>query len=639
MNRRVLAFVVFIVGLGACAIALAVRSAPHTPFNWYLPLLVALTLVSGRFAIPVRGLHAMVSVSEVFVFLLVLLFGPGPATLTVALDGLLMSLRQRRRRNYRTMFNVAEPACSIWIAGTLFFTLAGIEPLAVQRHGPLPSLFVPTIGMTAAFFLLNSVLTAVAVALQNGGSALAVWRRHALSLAVNYYAAASLATLAFADASGKGPNAQVVALIGPLLLLSYFAYREGATRMEQARKHVGELEHLYHATIETLAIAVDAKDQVTHGHIRRVQRHTVAVAKALGVDDEKELKALEAASLLHDIGKLAVPDYILNKPAALNPAEYDAMKLHATKGATILSTVEFPFPVVPIVRHHHEQWDGGGYPDGLAGRQIPIGARVLAVVDCYDAVTSNRPYRRRLSSEEAIGILRAGSGTLYDPAVVEAFVALIPALQEDDEAADDLEGPRSKIAGAPAISPRTDHANPSLSRDMFLAAMKAAGSKVLTVQALEAAAVDACLFTRDSAGDALVIAHATPRIRDAVGAMRLPIGGGLSGWVAMNRHTIVNSDPALDFGEIASALGLHSCTSTPVFALGDLVGVLTVYARQPRRFSPGDARWVGRLAQQIGGAIACPDAPLGTGRWPDLDEPSIHRHISANPPTKASRPH
>ena len=220
---------------------------------------------------------------------------------------------------------------------------------------------------------------------------------------MNYYAAASIAVLVFATEGGVN----VIGLVVPLLALSFAAYKAVANRMEDAARHVREVERLYRATVETLAIAVDAKDQVTHGHIRRVQRHTVAVARALGVSDALELRALEAASLLHDVGKLAVPDYVLNKPGALTHAEFERMKQHAAKGAEILQTVDFPYAVVPIVRHHHEQWNGQGYPDGLAGEHIPFGARVLAVVDCFDAVTSDRPYRRKMSDVQGIDILRA----------------------------------------------------------------------------------------------------------------------------------------------------------------------------------------------------------------------------------------
>ena len=134
-------------------------------------------------------------------------------------------------------------------------------------------------------------------------------------------------------------------------------------------------------------MAIDAKDQVTHGHIRRVQTYAVGLAQHIGIKDDELIRAIEAAALLHDMGKLAIPEYILNKPGPLTPAEFERMKLHASIGADILSSINFPYPVVPIVRHHHENGDGSGYPSGLSGTSIPIGARILSVVDCYDALT------------------------------------------------------------------------------------------------------------------------------------------------------------------------------------------------------------------------------------------------------------
>jgi len=205
-------------------------------------------------------------------------------------------------------------------------------------------------------------------------------------------------------------------------------------RIDDANKHVAQLNRMYMSTIETLAMAVDAKDQVTHGHIRRVQERSVALARHMGVDDEYLVKAIEAASLLHDMGKLAVPEQILNKPGKLTPAEFDVMKTHSSVGADILAAIEFPYPVVPIVRHHHENWDGTGYPDGLGGTEIPIGARILAVVDCFDALTSDRPYRSKLTIREAVAILRERRGTMYDPLVVDAFVQLYPCWTEKIEA-------------------------------------------------------------------------------------------------------------------------------------------------------------------------------------------------------------
>ena len=182
----------------------------------------------------------------------------------------------------------------------------------------------------------------------------------------------------------------------PLPVILYMAFKHAVGRTQDQLSHLGKVNRVYVAAIEALAQAVDAKDQVTHDHVRRVQSRSVDLARSLGVDDDAEVQAIKAASLLHDIGKLAIPEHILNKPGRLTPAEYEIMKRHAPIGADILQVIDFPYPVAPIVRHHHENWDGTGYPDGLAGEDIPIGARIIAVVDCFDALTSDRPYRPRL---------------------------------------------------------------------------------------------------------------------------------------------------------------------------------------------------------------------------------------------------
>src|SRR5438045_6940513 len=196
-------------------------------------------------------------------------------------------------------------------------------------------------------------------------------------------------------------------------------------RAEDSYSHLTELNRLYLSTIETLAMAIDAKDQITHGHIRRVQAYAVGLAQHVGVREERLIKAIEAAALLHDMGKLAVPEYILNKPGKLTTAEFEKMKLHASVGADILSAIDFPYPVVPIVRHHHENWDGSGYPDGIRGTSITIGARILYVVDCFDALTSDRPYRPRLSDEDALTIVLDRRGTMYDPLIVDTFIQVL----------------------------------------------------------------------------------------------------------------------------------------------------------------------------------------------------------------------
>ena len=247
-----------------------------------------------------------------------------------------------------------------------------------------------------------------------------MWTNNFVWLSLNYFGGASVAFLFVGF--NRTIDLGYVGVIVPLLLVLYFTFKTTMGRVEDADKHVEQLNRLYMSTIETLAMAIDAKDQVTHGHIRRVQAHATSLAREVGVRDETLLKAIEAAALLHDMGKLAVPEYILNKPGKLTETEFEKMKLHASVGADILSAIDFPYPVVPIVRHHHENWDGTGYPSGLRGTDIPIGARVLSVVDCFDALTSDRPYRPKLSDEEALAIVMQRRGSMYDPLVVDTFM-------------------------------------------------------------------------------------------------------------------------------------------------------------------------------------------------------------------------
>lgn len=602
MMFPLIAFIVAVVATGTAVIAHSAMLIHVSSLNGYAILLAVLTIASGRFSIKVPGRPATVSVSEVFVFASILLFGTPTPVLTVAIDGLMISLMQRDRRVYRTAFNIAEPAVSTWMAGKVFFAVSGVAPGSALLTS-MPIVVPATVAMAGVFFVFNSGLSAVAVALETDASVYEFWRGHAWALGVNYYAAASLATLAV----GSGPwiNFGVAGFVAPLLLLSYVAYREAARRVDEAHRHVGDVDRLYRASVDMLAIVVDAKDQITHGHIRRVQRHTLAVAAGLGVSDQREVKAIEAGALLHDIGKLGVPDYVLNKPSVLAPAEFEVMKRHAGMGARILAAVAFPYPIVPIVRHHHERWDGEGYPDGLAGDKIPLGARILAVVDCFDALTSDRPYRRRLTDDQAIEILRSRRATFYDPAIVEKFIELIPELRRADAASGELDDTHAAVVAG------LTRAAPGDMLDTRTCALTAAAivtppwdaQELINERVARMGRADACLFALNAPQSALVVAHATPRIRAAVADLQVPVGSGVSGWVAANRSTIRHADAVLDIGELAKALSAKSCASMPVFAGADLFGTLTVYVADSA-LSDEKVDAVGLLAQEVGLLIA-----------------------------------
>lgn len=418
-----------VVTLGGSAIALHslyLMATTAIRFEWYL--LAGLTLLSGSFTVRIPTTPARLSVSETFVFATVLLFGPAAATIIVVLDSLVVSLWRATQKTStesinRVLFNISVAAVSIWAASQVFYRLTGIAPLSVESV-PILSIVPGLLALATVYFVLNSLLIAWAIGFEHKLSAFTVWRKNFLWLSLNYFSGASVAALLIpylypADQAGL---ARTFGILLPLLLISYLTFRTALGRVDDANRHLSELNRLYLSTIETLAMAIDAKDQITHGHIRRVQHYAVGLAKAVGLTDELQIKAVEAAALLHDMGKLAVPEYILNKPGPLTSAEFEKMKLHASVGADILRSIDFPYPVVPIVRHHHENWNGTGYPEGLKGTDIPIGARILSVVDCFDALTSDRPYRPRLTDREALKILMERRGSMYDPLIVDTFM-------------------------------------------------------------------------------------------------------------------------------------------------------------------------------------------------------------------------
>jgi putative nucleotidyltransferase with HDIG domain len=371
-------YVLAVSTVGAAAILeslFALRTTTH-PFAWLL--FAALAILTGSFSMKIASISASVSVSDAFFITTALLFGPAPATLAVAVDSCVVSWR-RRHAPMRRALNTASPALAMWAGSHVFFLMARVLPLA-QAHASIPPLVLPLAGLTAVYFLLNSGLIAVAIGLEARKHPLEIWRQHFLWLGVHCMAAASIA-FCLAMLINQVVSLSAVLIVLPLVVVLHLTLRSSFGRLEDARTHVAHLDRLYLSTVETLAMAIDAKDDVTHSHVRRVQAYALGLARALDVNDEGTLKAIEAAALLHDTGKLAVPEHILNKPGKLTAAEFDQMKRHVDIGADILALVNFPYPVVPIVRCHHENWNGTGYPRGVAGEDIPIGARILSVVD------------------------------------------------------------------------------------------------------------------------------------------------------------------------------------------------------------------------------------------------------------------
>jgi putative nucleotidyltransferase with HDIG domain len=550
--------------------------------QWFL--LAALTLLSGSITVKLPSIPATISVSETFVFTSVLLFGTAAGTITVTLDGLIISLWLQRRNLefHKLLFNTTAPALSIWIAAQIFFLVTGASPLSITPVG-ITSLLPGVLLFALAYFLLNSWLMAAALSFEQPLSASQIWRQNFMWLSLNFFSGASVAILLVS--MNREVNLSALAVIVPLLVISYLTYHTSMKRVEDANRHVEDLNHLYLSTIETLAMAIDAKDQVTHGHIRRVQSFSVGLAREIGVADQKVIKAIEAASLLHDMGKLAIPEHILNKPGKLSSAEFEIIKVHAAAGADILSAIEFPYPVIPIVRHHHENWDGNGYPDGLSGTDIPIGARILAVVDCFDALTSDRPYRPKLANSEALAILQDRRGNMYDPLIVDAFVQMQsrfpPTENSLTERSAALEA-RMAIAGRtkppgkiPVSSAIVEHTPGTVEGSALPYSVEVLAS-YLTQMAPKSVLV---LYMFDESACALKVARSWGPRPAFLTELRVPLGKGVSGWVAVMKQPVYNAVPALDFlsGHLVPTEDFVACASEPVVMDGQLLGVLTFY--------------------------------------------------------------
>jgi putative nucleotidyltransferase with HDIG domain len=467
--------------------------------------------------------------------------------------------------------------------------------------------------LAAIYFLLNSWLIAVVLGFEQHTPVAPLWWRHFPWFSLNYFGGVSAAALLASYT--RTVDIGAVSVILPLLVTSYLTYRTSLGRLQDAQHHVDQLNAMYMSTIEALAMAVDAKDQITHGHIRRVQVYALELATRLGVSDGHQLKAIEAAALLHDMGKLAIPEHILNKPGKLTDAEFNKMKQHAAIGADLLSSIKFPYPVVPIVRHHHENWNGLGYPAGIAGTDIPLGARILSVVDCFDALTSDRPYRPRLSPEEAFDILRQRAGSMYDPLVVETFIAgyadIAPlAIRAGQDA-------RSLISASSEFDPSSEIT--AISQIRFNASetavindcvQKLASASTL-VRALEIATqalrqvtpgTTFALYRYNTHDDMLECVASSGDPERLLAGFTIQPGERVTGWCAANRRVAINSDASLDLQQVATLFSpsLKSTIALPLIVNTRLLGVLTGYSPRANAFSHSHQYVVERVGAALG---------------------------------------
>ena len=419
-------------------------------------------------------------------------------------------------------------------------------------------------------------------------------------------------------------------LLCTALYLSYRTHGMYVARIDEQRRQAQETADLHLATIEALALAIDAKDQTGQMHIRRVHGYAATLAKTLGMSDA-QIQAVKTAALLHDIGKLAVPEHILSKPGPLTPEEFQKVRLHPQVGAAIISAVPFPYPVAPLILCHHERWDGNGYPNGLKGEEIPLGARILSVVDYFDAMTSDRPYHKAMTREAALGLLNEETGKALDPTVVTTFMRMLPELTAEAERLDNA--PAARLWGTSAAeSSRTETGLQSGSDDRGTTVFDDIARAHREIYGLYEIAqtmgtslgvsdstgliasklsnlvpfTSCALFLFDEENDRLRCRFATGVEADVLGTMTIRNGQGLTGWVARNRRSLVNARPSADFeaaGVLARTTTLQSALVTPLVFNDRFIGTLAVYHTTPDLYTDDHRRLVDRISEQAAAVI------------------------------------
>jgi diguanylate cyclase (GGDEF)-like protein/putative nucleotidyltransferase with HDIG domain len=603
---------------------LCLRQVHDFSAQWLLLGLVSIFTATINIRLP--KLSTLISTGDVFIILILLQFGPGPALLTYWADTIVAQIADgfRKYRFHllekmipsRWFFNLACCATSIWTIYTVFRV---IRNFGLAFPG---SLIASVFGIGLTWFVVNTATVSLAVSLWKTRPFWSVWKEGALPYFLNFLGSAAAAGLisVFYERAGF----VIFLFCVPLAVVLYELWHFHLEKLEQAQAHIGQLNKLYLQTVEALASAVDAKDRYTHGHIRRVQAYAAELATRLGVNDSNQLLAIQAGALLHDIGKIAIPEYILNKPTVLTETEYDKMKIHPVVGANMLSTIEFPFPLVPIVKSHHERWDGNGYPDGLTGEEIPLNARILALVDCYDALTTNRPYRSPMARPEVIEFFRREAGRAYDPRVVQAFIDNLDQIEAAGNAvvvetgdvwgiketavinkARKLEKVQPTLAYGKALN-----AGPEIQRELY-SVFEFARADFQCLKSIEIFSFmgaklqglinfDAAVFYEADLTECVVkAAHTVGGATENLLGLNLGLEQKLTGWVAANNQALCNLPPFPDFLNCPEPKPTFQISAiAPLNKHGEVLGAISLYRKDQMKFTEEEFRRLEIVASQ-----------------------------------------
>jgi putative nucleotidyltransferase with HDIG domain len=541
----------------------------------------------------------------------------------------------RRLRPIQLVFNLSQ----MTVSGATAYALYHLVCVHVL-HGPGPLALVVA---AVTLFAVNTLATSTIIGLTEDKPLSKVWTDSYLWSFPYYMVGAAVAGLVSYLNHNIGWQSSLLVL--PPLYLMYRSYRLYLGKLETEKKHAEQVSNLHLRTIEALALAIEAKDQTTGEHLQRVRVYAMELAKELHLTED-ETEALRAASVLHDIGKLAVPEHIISKPGKLTPEEFEKMKIHPIVGAEILEQVDFPYPVVPIVRAHHEKWDGSGYPNGLTGESIPIGARILAAVDCLDALASDRQYRKALPLHEAMAKVASEANAAFDPQIVAILqrryvewekLARLQPLQAPPKLSTDIkverglapdagfalsaESPQTPLPAADSADRLTSarqHAhtlsqlNHALNSSPALAALTLDDILSLFATRLKRLVPHDAMAVYLRKGDILIPALVNGENFRLFSSLQIPLGEGLSGWVAQNHKPILNGNPSVEPGYLnhpTEFSTLRSALAVPLEAASGVAAVLALYRARPDAFTKDDLQVVEAITLGLGAAIEQATAP------------------------------
>src|SRR6202163_281286 len=588
---------------------------------------LGIAILASRLKVTLPGITGTLSVSFLFILVGILELSFSETLILGAVSMLAQCLYPDRPKAIQVTFNICAGSVSTALAYVVY-------------HDPLSNILLDNHALlllvaASTYFIANAGSIAAVISLTE--------RRALKKILVDCYFWSFPYYLVGAGVAGAIAwfnhtfNWETSLLLVPVVYLILRSSPLYLGKLEDEKRHVEEMANLHLRTIEALALAIEAKDQTTHDHLQRVRVYAVEVAKELKVDREG-MEALQAAALLHDIGKLAIPEHIISKPGRLTPEEFEKMKIHPLVGAEILERVRFPYPVVPIVRAHHEKFDGTGYPLGLRGAQIPIGARILAAVDFLDALASDRQYRRALPLQEAMSRLVDESGKSFDPQVVKVlerrYVDLEHLVHQRTDSlgkqklSTEVKEPDTNAERAikPAAGFETQGRRQSPERS-FLSSIAAARQEAQTLFELsqdlgaslslgETLSVFAVKLRRAMPYDAtaIYVRHGDELVPEYVNgdnfrlfaSLRIPMGQGLSGWVAQNLKPILNGNPSVEPGYLndpSKYSTLNSALAVPLEGLSGVVGVVALYHAEKDFFTSDHLRILLAVSSKMALAI------------------------------------